>query len=155
MKTSLVAVGPKMPGWVVEAYRDYEKRLPKELKPQLKELALAQRSKKSNSEKIKQDEGRAILQLLPENEFVVALEVKGASWSTENLAHHLDRWRMEGHNVSFVIGGPDGLSQECLQRANCLWSLSALTLPHPLVRVIFIEQLYRAWSLLQNHPYHK
>jgi 23S rRNA (pseudouridine1915-N3)-methyltransferase len=83
------------------------------------------------------------------------LEVRGKNWSTEELSHQLAEWRMDGHNVSFVIGGPDGLSQTCLDQADAKWSLSNLTLPHPLVRIVFVEQLYRAWTILQNHPYHK
>ena len=86
---------------------------------------------------------------------VVALDVLGKAISTEGMAKKLEHWRMDGNNVSILIGGPDGLAQSCLQRANEKWSLSALTLPHPLVRVVLIEQLYRAWTILQNHPYHK
>ena len=86
---------------------------------------------------------------------VIALDVKGKAWSTEQLARNLDEWRMSGANYSLLIGGPDGLAPECLALAEAKWSLSALTLPHPLVRILVIEQLYRAYSILHNHPYHK
>ena len=86
---------------------------------------------------------------------VIALDVKGKAWSTEQLARNLDEWRMSGANYSLLIGGPDGLAPECLALAEAKWSLSSLTLPHPLVRILVIEQLYRAYSILHNHPYHK
>ena len=88
-------------------------------------------------------------------DFVVALDIKGKSWSTEQLASTINQWQLQGQNISLLIGGPEGLSTACLQRANQRWSLSGLTLPHPLVRVVLVEQLYRAWSLFNIHPYHK
>ncbi len=92
---------------------------------------------------------------LPENDHVVALEVGGRNWSTEQLADQLKNWQASGRDVSLLIGGPDGLARECQQRADQHWSLSSLTLPHPLVRIMVAEQLYRAWTVLQNHPYHR
>ena len=144
-----------MPGWVLSGYREYEKRLPRELCPSLIEIAPSHRSKNSNEQSNKEQEGKAILSSLTATEHVVALDVKGKPWSTEEMAEHLSQWQMNGKNISFVIGGPYGISQTCLQRADQRWSLSNMTLPHPLVRVVFIEQLYRAWSILTNHPYHK
>jgi len=144
-----------MPAWVQQGYAEYEKRLPKELKPHLLELQLANRSKTTNVAKTKAQEGADIIAALPKGGQVVALDVCGKSISTESLASKLEQWQMNTKHLSFLIGGPDGLSAECLSRADEKWSLSALTMPHPLVRIVLIEQLYRAWTILQNHPYHK
>ena len=155
MKISLISVGSKMPAWVAQGYDEYAKRLPRELKPQLIELPLALRSKSVNVDKIKQGEGEQIIAAIPKAARVVMLDVKGKALSTENLAEKMANWQMEAIDICLVIGGPDGLSSQCLNAADEKWSLSALTLPHPLVRVVLIEQLYRAWTILQNHPYHK
>ena len=101
------------------------------------------------------EEGERILAAIPDNHHVVALDVKGKAWSTEQLAQQLAHWQADGRDVSLLVGGPDGLTDDCLQRANQRWSLSALTFPHPLVRIVMAEQLYRAWAVLQNHPYHR
>lgn len=155
MRIQVLAVGGKMPGWVQQGYQEYAKRLPKELHPKLVELALGGRGKNSSSREAIEQEGQQMLAAIPANHHVVALDVKGKPWSTEELARQLEDWRMSGRDVSLLIGGPDGLAQPCLTRAQQHWSLSALTLPHPLVRVVLIEQIYRAWTILQNHPYHK
>ncbi|WNO09504.1 23S rRNA (pseudouridine(1915)-N(3))-methyltransferase RlmH [Teredinibacter sp. KSP-S5-2] len=155
MKLSIVAVGTKMPKWVQQGYEEYAKRLPRELTPHLVELAVANRGKNANIEKLKQQESEQILSSLPRQGRVVALDVLGKKISTEQLAKKMADWQMVGDDVSIVIGGPDGLSRECLNHADEKWSLSDMTLPHPLVRIVLIEQLYRAWSILQNHPYHK
>lgn len=144
-----------MPGWVVSGFGEYAKRLPRELSPQLIELPLAARLKNANVEQIKEAEGEAIMQVVAKGALRIMLDVKGRPWSTADLALQLRQWQMTGKDLAFVIGGPDGLSQSCLSTASERWSLSNLTLPHPLVRIIFIEQLYRAWTILQNHPYHK
>lgn len=155
MKISLISVGGKMPSWISEGYNEYAKRIPKELNPKLIDLPLANRSKNSNIEKLKHDEGKQILAALPKVTTMIALDVKGKALSTMDLTKKIQHWQMQGSHVSLVIGGPDGLSKECLKHADELWSLSALTMPHPLVRVVLIEQLYRAWTITQNHPYHK
>lgn len=144
-----------MPSWVQAGYEEYAKRLPKELLPQLVELPIGYRPKSGLATDAIKSEGQAILQAVGPNHKKVMLDVKGKSWSTEQLAECLAGWRMSGDNITFVIGGPDGLSQHCLDQADAKWSLSNLTLPHPLVRIVLIEQLYRAWTILQNHPYHK
>lgn len=155
MKVQLVAVGSKMPSWVQQGYEEFNKRLPKSLSPQLVELPLAHRGKNVDLKKVKEEEGHAIANAIAPNFVKVYLDVKGKPWSTEQLAGQLESWQMEGVNVAFVIGGPDGFSKQCLDQADFKWSMSNLTLPHPLVRIVFIEQLYRAWTILQNHPYHK
>lgn len=155
MKVQLVAVGSKMPAWVQQGYQEFSKRLPGDLTPRLVEVPLAPRHKNTDPAKACEQEGQAILAAIPRGQVKIMLDLKGQAWSTEDLARQLAKWRMDGADLSFVIGGPDGLSEACRQAADVKWSLSNLTLPHPLVRVVFIEQLYRAWSLLQNHPYHK
>lgn len=155
MRVQLIAVGTKMPAWVQAGYGEYAKRLPKELSPKLIELNIGHRPKNGGSAAAIKSEGESILAAIPKTDFVVALDVLGKPWSTDKLSSQLADWQMSGHNLSFIVGGPDGLSQACLDRANTKWSLSNLTLPHPLVRIVFIEQLYRAWTVLQNHPYHK
>lgn len=144
-----------MPAWVQEGYKEFYKRLPTDLAPKLVELPLAARHKNADLNKVKEQEGQAILGAIPASYKKVMLDVQGKAWSTEQLAQQLEHWRMEGSDISFVIGGPDGLSGPCLAAADQKWSLSNLTLPHPLVRIVFIEQLYRAWTITQNHPYHK
>ncbi|ODN66024.1 MULTISPECIES: 23S rRNA (pseudouridine(1915)-N(3))-methyltransferase RlmH [Methylophaga] len=155
MKLNLLAVGQKMPQWVTEGYNEYAKRMPRECQLLLNEIAPAKRGKSGSTSQWMQEEGKRIMTALPENDYVVALEVGGRNWSTEQLAEQLKNWQASGRDVSLLVGGPDGLSRECQQRADQQWSLSNLTLPHPLVRIVVAEQLYRAWTVLQNHPYHR
>jgi 23S rRNA (pseudouridine1915-N3)-methyltransferase len=155
MKLSVFAVGTRMPDWVTAGCTEYGKRMPPELRIKTIEIALGARGKSQSSSKAIETEGRAILKAIGEKDFVVALDVLGKSMSTTLLASNLARWQMDGHDVSLLIGGPDGLSADCLDRANMRWSLSDLTLPHPLVRILLMEQLYRAWTINANHPYHR
>jgi 23S rRNA (pseudouridine1915-N3)-methyltransferase len=155
MRLSIVTVGTRMPAWVTEGVEAYDKRIPRELNLEWKELPLAPRGKNTNAEQLKQKEGQQILKAIPPGDRVIALDVRGQSLSTEKLATTLADWQMSGDNYSLLIGGPDGLSAACLQRAERCWSLSALTLPHPLVRILLAEQLYRAWTITANHPYHR
>ena len=144
-----------MPGWVETAYQEYSKRLPSDFQLELVELSPGYRGKGADIARAMRSEGDAMLAAIGKNEHVVALDVKGKSWSTEQLAEHAESWRMQGSNVCLLVGGPDGLDARCLDRADQKWSLSALTLPHPLVRIVLAEQIYRAWTVLQGHPYHK
>lgn len=155
MQIDLVAVGTKMPTWVQQGYQEYAKRLPAECALRLKEIAPGKRGKNADIARILQDEGKRTLAAIPPQSRVVALDVKGRAWSTEQLAEQLDFWMGDGRNVSLLIGGPEGLADDCLARADQRWSLSALTYPHPLVRIVVAEQLYRAWSIVRNHPYHR
>ncbi len=155
MRISVVAVGTKMPRWVTEGVAEYAVRLPRELRLEWCEIPLARRGKDSRAEQLRQREGEQILKAIPGGDRVIALDVKGKALSTEQLAGELQGWQMSGDNYSLLIGGPDGLSAACLQRAERRWSLSTLTLPHPLVRVLLAEQLYRAWTITVNHPYHR
>jgi len=155
MKLKILAVGQKMPSWVTTGYQEYAKRMPRECSLEVVEVAPGKRTKQSNLPKVVEDEGKRILSLIKQNDYVVALELKGKHWSTSDLAQKLNAWQGVNPNIIFIIGGPDGLSQACLQRANEQWCLSQLTFPHPLVRVVLAEQLYRGWSLMNNHPYHR
>lgn len=155
MQVQIVAVGNKMPHWVVEGCAEYLRRFPSDFKVKLTEIAPLKRAKSSNLDKIKIDEGSKCLQAIDSSNKIIALEVKGKALTTAKLAEQIENWKMDGRNISLLIGGPEGLSDECRQKAELHWSLSPLTLPHPMVRVIVSEALYRAWSLTQNHPYHR
>ena len=144
-----------MPGWVNEGYREYARRLPRECKLVLKEITPGQRPKSGNVQRAIAEEGTRMLAAIPSGQRVIALEVQGRNWSTEQLCGQLGTWMQDGRDVSLLVGGPDGLSKDCIARAEQCWSLSPLTLPHPLVRVLLAEQLYRAWSLMAGHPYHR
>ena len=155
MKTTLVAVGTRMPGWVEAGTAEYEKRIARDLGFTVREVAAAKRHKSGDTARYIQQESDNLLAQVNQGDFVVALEVEGKLISTVELAHALDQLRLDGQNLTLLVGGPDGLSDDCRKRANAQWSLSRMTLPHPLVRVIVAEQLYRAWSFLNDHPYHR
>lgn len=155
MRLHLIAVGQRMPDWVEQGYQEYARRMPGECSLQLHEIAAGKRGKNADLKRLTEQEGEKVLAAIPKGALVVALEVKGRNWSTEKLAGQLDGWRQQGRDVALLVGGPEGLSEACRQRADIQWSLSPLTLPHPLVRVVVAEQLYRAWSILSNHPYHR
>ncbi len=155
MKIYLLAVGTKMPDWVVKGYKEYEHRLPAKCSLHLKEISAEKRNKNSNVASIKHKEAEKLKAAIPTNCRVVALDVKGQSWSTEKLATRMQDWMMSGQDVALLVGGPDGLTPELLQLAQEKWSLSSLTFPHPLVRVILAEQIYRAFTVTENHPYHR
>ena len=144
MRLRLVCVGQKMPEWVSQGYNEYARRMPPELSLDLVEIPLAHRGKNPDIPRLMQREGDAILSALGPRDRVIALEVGGRNWSTEKLAGQLENWQLDGRDVSFLVGGPDGLADICRDRADQLWSLSALTLPHPLVRILLADQLYRA-----------
>lgn len=155
MRIRLICVGTKMPAWVTSGFQEYAKRLPADLRLELVEIPPGHRGKGADVKRAIEKESKQILAALGKDERVVALDVQGRNWSTEQLAENLSGWQMGGQNVALLIGGPDGLSPECLALAQQRWSLSNLIFPHPLVRVILAEQIYRAWSLLNNHPYHR
>lgn len=144
-----------MPSWVQDGFEDYAGRLPAECKLVLKEIPLGSSRSGGDARKARQEEGVKMLEALPEGAAVTALDVRGKSLDTEALAKLLNRWLQEGRDQTLLVGGPDGLAPECLAKAGLRWSLSPLTLPHGLVRVVVAEQLYRAWSILKNHPYHR
>ena len=155
MRIHLVAVGTRMPGWVQEGFSEYAGRLPHECRLVLQQIPMARRNRGSSTAQLQREEAERMTAAIPAGTLRVALEVKGSEWSTEQLSGQLSRWMLDGRDVALLVGGPDGLepslSASCEQR----WSLSRLTLPHPLVRVMVAEQVYRAWSLLRGHPYHR
>jgi len=155
VRINLISVGKNMPAWVDKGFAEYRKRLPAQLKLQLIEIGLIKRSKNSNIDNIIKTEGEHILAASPKTDYTIALDRSGKQWSTLQLAEQLQYWLDSGQNVSIFIGGPDGLSTSCLENANQCWALSMLTYPHPLVRIIVAEQLYRAWTILHHHPYHR
>ena len=144
-----------MPDWVDAAANDFIKRLPPEIKINSILLPLIKRGKNPDIPRIIRDESRKILAAVPKGSQLVVLDVLGRSVTTMKLSDMLDTWLQQGQDVSIVIGGPDGVSDELLSQAAVKLSLSALTFPHPLVRVILLEQIYRAWSILNHHPYHR
>jgi len=155
MKIQLIAVGTRMPDWVRAGFNEYVKRLPQHCAPQLVEIEAGRRGKSIPADKAIGEETRRIMARIPPDALVIGLDVGGNGWTTEELAGHLSDWMGEGRDVVLLIGGPDGLSKELLEHCARRWSLGKLTLPHALVRVIVAEQLYRAWTILSNHPYHR
>ncbi len=144
-----------MPGWVADAWQEYARRLPRELSLELREIPLAKRGRNADIARLRRDEGEALLATVGSGDRVIALDGRGQAWSTEQLAERLEAWMAGGSHCVFFVGGPDGLDSACLDRADERWSLGPLTFPHPLVRVILAEQLYRAWTITRNHPYHR
>jgi 23S rRNA (pseudouridine1915-N3)-methyltransferase len=155
MVIHLISVGNRMPRWVQEGYQEYAKRLPRECSLKLLEIAPGHRGKGADLTRAVREEGERMLKALPRDCLVLALEVEGRQWSTEQLAGKMGGWLTDGRDVALLVGGPEGLADSCRQRADTLWSLSPLTLPHPLVRVLVAEQIYRAWTVLNKHPYHR
>ena len=155
MKTRLLSVGTKMANWVIAGTEHYSKRIEREMNFSLVEIPLAKRVKNQSPAAGKAREAAVFLSQIKPDDYVVALDVKGRSLSTAQLADKLRDFRMSGKNLALLIGGPDGLDGDCLGRADECWSLSRLTLPHPLVRVLVTEQLYRAISMIHGHPYHR
>lgn len=144
-----------MPRWVEEGYQEYAKRMPAELPVDLVDIPLSTRGKNADIARLIKREGEQMLAAVQPGERLVTLEVTGKPWSTEELAEQMQRWRLEARNVNLMVGGPEGLAAEVAARSEQRWSLSALTLPHPLVRILLAEQLYRAWTIINRHPYHK
>ncbi|MEQ1439656.1 23S rRNA (pseudouridine(1915)-N(3))-methyltransferase RlmH [Fontimonas sp. SYSU GA230001] len=155
MRIHLIAVGTRMPGWVETAYADYAARLPHECRLELIEIAPAQRGKNGDIARARQQEGAKILKAIPRDSLIVALDEHGRQLSSVDWSGELKAWMQSGRDTCLLVGGPDGHAPEVLSRAHQKWSLSRLTLPHALVRVLVAEQLFRAWSLLANHPYHR
>ena len=154
MRLRLLAVGQRMPGWVDDAWTEYARRMPPHLAVELREISLARRGRGQPPQRAMAEEGQAMLQAAGDDHRVV-LDGGGKPWTTAQLSEQLDAWMQQGKDISLMVGGPDGHAPEVLSAAHQRWSLGPLTLPHPVVRVVMIEQLYRAWTILQNHPYHR
>lgn len=154
MHIRLLAVGGRQPAWVNTAFDEYAVRLPRNWRFRLKAIPATRRGRQA-SEAAKDSEGAAILDELADGERLIALDENGSQPDSVELAAWLGDWQADGRDVCLAIGGADGLSDRCLARSEQRWSLSRLTLPHGLVRVVLVEQLYRAWSLQAGHPYHR
>jgi len=148
----MLAVGKKMPSWVTAGYQEYARRFPSHCRLEIREVAQA---KVGNPSAIRDKEGEKLIQAVPRNTRVIALDVSGQAWNTPTLARQLEIWKSGGQDVCLLVGGPEGLSAAALATAHQSWSLSPLTFPHPLVRIVVAEQLYRAESILRGHPYHR
>ncbi len=155
MKIQLIAVGQKMPGWVEQGFSEYQKRFVRDFSLELVEIPAGKRGKNADVKRILEKEGELMLAAVGKGNRVVTLEVTGKAWTSPQLAKNMEAWQLDGRDVSLLVGGPEGLAPACIAASEQKWSLSALTLPHPLVRVIVAESLYRGWSINQNHPYHR
>lgn len=155
MKIHVVTVGLRMPDWVIQGWQEYAKRLPSDCSLNLIEVKPEPRNQGKTTAQIMQAEGKRILNSIPSNSFTIALDERGQDISTKKLNQNLEDWRASGNDVAFIIGGPDGLDEEIKRSANQRWRLSSMTMPHPLVRIILAEQIYRAWAIMTNHPYHR
>lgn len=144
-----------MPAWVDSACADYQRRLPPEMKLEIVNLPLAKRKAKESAATLQQRESQTMLQKIDARSLNIALSEQGESWSSERWSQQLERWRRQNPRVNLLIGGPDGLSNECLEICQQQVSLGRMTMPHALVRVVLCEQFYRAWTILQGHPYHR
>jgi 23S rRNA (pseudouridine1915-N3)-methyltransferase len=155
VKIHLIAVGKKMPKWINTGYAEFSKRMPPELQINLIEITPSTRNKSTTIEKNIKEEGDRIQSAIPANSKLIVLDEKGKNFSSIDLSRKIEGWLPMGQDIALVIGGADGIDPEIKQQADEKWSLSSFTLPHALVRVVVAEQLYRAWSILKGHPYHR
>jgi 23S rRNA (pseudouridine1915-N3)-methyltransferase len=155
MRIKVIAVGTRLPGWQQQGFQEYARRLPRECALELTEIPAATRTRSKPTKQAIQKESDRLLAAVAKNDYVVALDQPGAQYSSEDLSGLLATWLAQGRDLAMLIGGADGLSDACKSRADLRWSLSDLTLPHGLVRVMVAEQVYRAWSILHGHPYHR
>ncbi len=155
MRVSILSVGHKMPPWIQEGVQEYTRRMPPEIRVDLVELKPEDRGAGRSVDRAKTLEGERILAALPAGAALIALDERGKGVSTQGLSVMLSGWLRDGSHPAFVIGGADGLSEAVRNRADKIVSLSTLTLPHGLARVLLAEQLYRAWTILARHPYHR
>ena len=155
MRTRLISVGERMPAWVASGFSEYQKRLSRELPVELIEVTAGARGKGRDPLRAIRDEGTALLTAVPKDAWVVVLDGRGEAWSSGDLSRQLADWRMHGRDVAILIGGPDGHAEDVLAAADQCWALGPLTLPHMIVRLVVVEQLYRAAGILAGHPYHR
>ncbi len=167
MKIKLVSISHKLPDWVEEGYQEYTSRFDKSIQFTCEQIPPITRKKSdinrkkqdegfsSEVQQVKREEGEKLLEKIHKDDHVICFDHSGTQWNSIELSRQLEAWLQRGQNLSFIVGGPDGLDTPCLTRANQSWSLSTLTFPHTLIKILFAEQLYRAWSILKQHPYHR
>lgn len=155
MQITIVAVGKRMPQWIAQGVEEYLKRLPRELSVKLIEVAPGKRHKRSVREDILNKEAQRIKAAQPAGALSIALDETGKQHNSKMLAQKLEAWTQAGQDITFIIGGADGLDPALINQSTETWSLSNYTMPHALVRVFLVEQLYRAWTILTKHPYHR
>lgn len=155
MQIHMLAIGKKMPGWIESGFKEYQRRLKATMPLNLIELATTRKSNSQDNKTVIREEGEKLLAAIPDGSWVIVLDEHGKQWDSKGLAVQLEKWAGHSSHITLMIGGADGLDKACLDRADQTWSLSPLTLPHAMVRVVVAEQIYRAWSLNNNHPYHR
>ncbi len=155
MKISIISIGHKLSGWANQAVADYIKRIPPEYGVTLTEIPAVKRKKSTNMQNIINRESEQLVRAVPKHSRIIICDRSGSQVSTEQLAEKLRHFNQDGQPLSFLIGGPEGIASSYFTQVDWLWSLSKLTLPHPLARVVVVEQIYRAWSILSQHPYHR
>ena len=155
MRLLLVAIGQKMPAWITTGFDEYAKRLPAHLRLELIERPASPWAARGDVARAMREEAEALRAAVPKGARIIALDERGKPWTTVQLSASLTDWQHDGRDVALLVGGPDGLDAALRESADARWSLSPLTLPHPLVRVLVAEQLYRAWTLSTGHPYHR
>lgn len=155
MQVQIINVAQKLPAWVDAACNDYLKRLPREISLKLVTVPLASRKPKQSAARQRQRESALILDKLSPGSLSIALDEHGAAWSSDDWSQQLQHWMFEWPRVNLIIGGPEGLSQQCIDACQQRVSLGRMTMPHALVKVVAVEQLYRAWTILKGHPYHR
>ena len=155
MKFHIVAIESKRPLWAKSAFENYQQRFDQSIQVKWSGIKSNKNSKSLDKEKLINEEGTKLLNSVNENSIIISLNKEGVGWSTLKLKQKFDQWVTSTKEVSFLIGGPDGLSNNCLDSSNEIWSLSPLTFPHSIVPIIIIEQLYRVWTIEKNHPYHR
>ena len=155
MRIHIVAIGHRRAGWERDGYREYARRMPPELPIELHEIPASKVSKRDSTGRRIEDEGKRLTAAIPNGARVVVLDERGSAWTTRELAQRIERWMHDGRVLALLIGGADGLAPACIEAAEHRWSLSPLTLPHGLARIVVAEQLYRASTILRRHPYHR
>jgi len=154
MKLTVISVNKSRPSWAIDQFNDYSKRFNNSIELKWKHLEPSKNGKSSTKDQVKKN-GKKILSSIQKGSLVISLDQRGTNWTTDHLKNEFEKWTSSTKEVSFLIGGQEGLSGECLEASNNIWSLSNLTLPHLMVPVIVGEQIYRVWSMTQNHPYHR
>ena len=155
MRIHIIAIGHRRAGWEQDGFREYARRMPPELSVELHEIAPSKRTKRDSAQRHVADETSRLIAAIPGGARVVALDERGAAWTTRELANRIEHWMLDGRDLALLIGGADGLAPACIEAAEHRWSLSPLTLPHGLARIVVAEQLYRASTILRRHPYHR